>query len=223
MTCMIVLGTPRSGTSAVAGLLHKMGVFMGQRLMAPMDLVNPLGFFEDEEFIERHIWMLRSDEEPSITFADSNRPDRRTLEDYAQLVARREAEHKLWGIKDPRLCFTLPYFLNRLRGDFRLIVTQRSFYESALSLSKLPGYVNFTLDRVVAVMGRYHFVMERSLREAKLKLKDQNHLLTIPYDALVRDPQTYTRRLADMAGLEMSETSLDKIAGEFIDPSLKHF
>ena len=44
--CVVVLGTGRSGTSATAGMLHRLGVAMGEPFVAA-DENNPYGTFED--------------------------------------------------------------------------------------------------------------------------------------------------------------------------------
>jgi len=41
----MVVGMHRSGTSATAGLLHRLGIHMGQELM-PATPFNPKGYFE---------------------------------------------------------------------------------------------------------------------------------------------------------------------------------
>lgn len=46
---IMILGTGRCGTSAVAGMLHRMQVFGGKR-MQPPDEHNPKGYYEDLEF-----------------------------------------------------------------------------------------------------------------------------------------------------------------------------
>ena len=49
MSCVIVLGCYRSGTSAVAGILHHLGVMMGKEFDKPAKS-NPTGYYEDLEF-----------------------------------------------------------------------------------------------------------------------------------------------------------------------------
>ncbi|GAH52067.1 unnamed protein product, partial [marine sediment metagenome] len=46
---VIIIGAPRSGTSMVAGLLYKCGLYMGKKLK-PGKPANPKGFFENYEF-----------------------------------------------------------------------------------------------------------------------------------------------------------------------------
>ena len=56
---VIVLGVYGSGSSAVAGILHHLGVMMGEKLI-PATPANPKGHFEDAEF-RRMLYQLRND------------------------------------------------------------------------------------------------------------------------------------------------------------------
>ena len=47
--CMFILGMHRSGTSALAGVLHHLGVELGKDLMPPGKDDNPKGFFENNK------------------------------------------------------------------------------------------------------------------------------------------------------------------------------
>lgn len=44
--CLIVLGMHRSGTSAIAGFLNKLGITLGSNLMMPTEY-NEKGYFEN--------------------------------------------------------------------------------------------------------------------------------------------------------------------------------
>jgi hypothetical protein len=48
---VIVVGPGRCGTSCVAGVLHRLGIYMGHRLL-PADRTNPYGHWEDSDFVE---------------------------------------------------------------------------------------------------------------------------------------------------------------------------
>jgi len=48
MNNCIILGSGRSGTSMIAGVLHQVGYFLGDKLYKPRD-TNPKGFFEWKE------------------------------------------------------------------------------------------------------------------------------------------------------------------------------
>src|SRR5580658_3168224 len=49
-TALVVLGMHRSGTSALAGMLHHLGVALGERLM-PASPDNPRGYWEHSEIV----------------------------------------------------------------------------------------------------------------------------------------------------------------------------
>lgn len=106
MRVVIVLGG-RSGSSMVAGALHKAGCLMGTEFI-PADHTNPHGTFEDKEFFEFNRKILANQAQ---------------AEGYAPLVAQRCA--RIWGIKDPALAHLLPRLLPYLGDDVRLVSVQR--------------------------------------------------------------------------------------------------
>ena len=55
---VIVTGAGRSGTSAVARVLHESGVPMGRELAAPSS-INPRGFYEDRDVLALNERILR--------------------------------------------------------------------------------------------------------------------------------------------------------------------
>lgn len=123
MSCVIVLGCFRSGTSAVAGVCSHLGVMMGKRFDTPSK-ANPKGYFEDLDFKELH-----KDMQDGLCVAHA----------YTDLVERREEDFKLWGVKDPRLCLYLPELTCRLTTEHRLINVIRPLDEIAKSLQKQLG------------------------------------------------------------------------------------
>ncbi|MGH2482289.1 MAG: sulfotransferase family protein, partial [Ktedonobacteraceae bacterium] len=58
-TAIIVLGMHRSGTSAVAGMLNALGMYLGSDLMAPA-ADNPKGFYEHNGITNLHDELLSS-------------------------------------------------------------------------------------------------------------------------------------------------------------------
>ncbi|GAG35092.1 unnamed protein product, partial [marine sediment metagenome] len=55
--CVLVLGIPRSGTSAVSGLLNILGVYFGDNLINPSE-ANPKGFYEHVNLNTMHVYIL---------------------------------------------------------------------------------------------------------------------------------------------------------------------
>lgn len=134
---IIVLGPHRSGTSMVAGILHHLGVFMGEDLVMGNMPEQPTGYFEDREFLqlnERILsragggWQDIPDQAAINSTAD------RFSEEIADLIGRR-SEHKIWGWKDPRTCLTLPLYL-RFLSNPHIVIVQRDYLAIKASLIK---------------------------------------------------------------------------------------
>lgn len=233
--CIIVLGRPRSGTSLVAGILHHLGVNMGNVLVTPRP-ANPLGFYEDEELMKIHDLMIgRMWHNPDLGDAE------RFIEIYKNLIEDRKHQ-TLWGVKDPRLCFTLQYLLDALdEYDTKLILTQRPTVESAKSMivrsyavndpvfrmqklsKKRPPGATFIaanvggpkdeLQHAIEVCEKYDNARTEVVRKSKLEFLD------VAYSDIVKNPKVEISKICDFIP---HQTSMDK-AISFVQPDLKHF
>lgn len=123
---IIVLGMHRSGTSMIAGVLHHLGVMMGEDLVIGSTTEQPAGYFEDREFMHLN--------ESILTQAGGgwmHPPGPRSIESVTayndkiqELIERRNSQHQVWGWKDPRTVLTLPCYLPYLSSP-RLVVVRR--------------------------------------------------------------------------------------------------
>lgn len=216
--CVAVVGAPRSGTSAVAGLLHHLGVDMGRRLMEA-NVHNPKGFYEDMDFITLHAIACRGVEDPWVEPVWPSG----TVEQYVHLVRTRTAEtREAWGVKDPRLCMTLPQLATAVRdagAELKVVVTVRSPHHSVHSLMKLHG--GMSAQRAAELLGRYTYA--RSLNtERWLAQRPENlaHLFQLVYDDLVDHPQLQAERLCKFLGLPPERVTADAMA--WVEPTLRH-
>jgi hypothetical protein len=119
MSCVVVLGLYRSGSSAVAGVLHHLGVYMGSHFDPP-NANNIYGYWEDLEFKKLHKEMLEGKD---------------VEEKYCELIEKRE-EKPIWGVKDPLLCLLLPNLINNLNTSYCLIHVVRKDEDVKASLAK---------------------------------------------------------------------------------------
>lgn len=202
MTCVVVLGTHRTGTSTVSGMLHHLGVNMGDNMKGPHPS-NPKGHFEDMDFLLLNDRMVGDWRNPSVEHISAH------IHEYEKLVMDRSSNNLWWGIKDPRLCVTLPYFAHLL-GDFQIIATDRSIESSATSLRSVHPMAH---EEAVRIQKLY-------LGHRAKFLKDFNGpLLHVEYEKLVEDPATYATLFNMFLGRHQ-DTS-DAIA--FVDAKLKHY
>jgi hypothetical protein len=130
---LIVVGFHRSGTSLLTQLLHRAGLFVGDDLLGAMPS-NPYGHFEDREVLELHREVMEDHgvgwqvDQPQL-FSLSPRHWSR----MEQFVAKREAAHRNWGFKEPRVCFFLGSW-KYLLPDARFVIVYRDPADCARSL-----------------------------------------------------------------------------------------
>lgn len=141
-TAVIVLGMHRSGTSALAGTLHHLGVDLGSRLM-PASPDNPRGYWEHHEVVTANQRLMAE-----LGYAwDDIRPLPPSFEhtevallagrQLSAILVRDFSGVSLWGLKDPRLCRLLPLWiplLAQLAVKPRFILALRDPVEVTASL-----------------------------------------------------------------------------------------
>ncbi|HIP96544.1 MAG TPA: hypothetical protein EYH32_04935 [Anaerolineae bacterium] len=209
MTCVLVLGPHRSGTSAVAGVLHHLGVVMGERLLGP-GRGNERGHYEDAEFLALHERIIGDWHNPPGPNTLSERYASARGE-YERLVRVRNERYRLWGIKDPRLCILLPIVLPAFDGvELKIVSVHRLLSLSAASLSARDGlsYVD-----ALKITIRYN-----DARHAVLRTVADLPICHIDYDRLVNSPWSNVVSLAQFVGVGPRAE-----AAAFVDPSLRHF
>lgn len=200
MTAIVVLGIHRGGTSAVAGVLHHLGVHMGDDLLPPSEH-NPRGYFEDREFVDLHDLIIGDWKDPQPNFG----PYRET---YTTLIREREQQHELWGIKDPRMCFVFPYFAEIARDAHAVSVTR----DRRLCSESLFARGGHSLEEAIRISSRYWRAKYRAVA------RFPGPYLHVKYeDLLFTNTEYVVGEIAHFAGLELTQEAVD-----FIDPTLCH-
>ena len=146
--CILILGPHRSGTSALAGALSKAGINFG-RLVMPSGYDNPKGFYENEKIVSineallgvlLHSW----DDPKSLPSNWIEIEEINVLIGRARKVITNEfGDSSLIGIKDPRLCLTLPFWkkvLDELGYESKVILNYRNPLEIVSSLRSRNGF-----------------------------------------------------------------------------------
>lgn len=116
---LLILGAPRSGTSAVANAFRRLGFFLGDDTDFPEPKEgNPLGIFERHEFLEFNARCMDAlhmrHDRPELS-AMSEHPLFPTLvEEASALLLRTFAGRPLWGWKEPQTTLLAPIFQDAL-------------------------------------------------------------------------------------------------------------
>jgi hypothetical protein len=192
MSCIIVLGCYRSGTSAVAGILQHLGVVMGKNFDPPTQN-NMSGYWEDVDFKNLHAKFDagEADGNPELSM------------EYMDLVRKREQEFELWGLKDPLLCTNLPRFVNCLTTDSKLIVCRRNTHEIATSMAKALKEKNHL--RFVPLAEFYVDSMNKNLLAYRGPILEMDHSHTIG------NPDFHINRIANFLSLPVTKKAMTYI------------
>jgi len=201
---IVVLGVARSGTSAVAGALHHLGVRMCEDIHRGEP--NPTGTFEDKQFLWRGL-QLQGVHWHFI---------RESVRGYADAIRERNHSFVIWGIKEPRFMFCWPAYIP-LFEDIRCVIVRRSPAATEQSFAKWEAAIDGPpLDE------------QRGQMKVCIDWTDQLNISThtIWYEELLSHPATSIQALAEWAfqGLHIKpEPDHIQQAVEFVDPKLRHY
>jgi len=213
----MVLGAPRSGTSAVAGALHALGVNMGTGHLQRGNEWNERGYWEDLRWqkLNKQITGERyGHNQPAAISA-------RQAAQYRALAEECDAKNLLWGMKDPRLCFTAQFIWPWLE-DARVVAVERERTAAAASLlahSRGNYGSSYAMTPVIAQELTDLWI---EAREERLR-QFQGPVLRVWYPGLVDDPEAGVDALARFAFRGLRGPAPDRRAAvAFVDPRLKH-
>ncbi len=192
-----IAGAHRSGTSMLARLLRRCGLYLGPESdLMPAAEDNPDGFWEHLRFVRLNDELLNAvgaawDLPPRDKQAFAS-TDLQPMRIKARLLLEEFAGHAVWGWKDPRNCLTLPFWQSLL-PDLRTVIIVRNPLEVAYSMNKRNG-TSYALG-----LRLWEIYNRRLLAETD----PQKRLLT-SYAAFFEDPRAELRKIADFAGLQDS-------------------
>ena len=157
---LLVLGMHRSGTSAVAGLLVRLGAQPPKTLMEA-DADNREGYWESSALCAFHERLLQAagsrGTRPDIsTGVGVRRKPTSALGNECRSLLRAEYgdAHRL-VVKDPRICRFVPFWLRILQMEDivpRVVIVHRSPFEVACSLS-VPKWSSIATSRSLSGYG----------------------------------------------------------------------
>jgi hypothetical protein len=217
----LVLGMHRSGTSAIAGTLVKMGAAAPEGLMPP-HVTNPRGFWES--------WRMMRLNDELLASAGSRWDDWRKLDAawYAtpqaaaymsrarDLIAAEFGDAPWIMVKDPRICRLMPFWGKLFADDSRavhLVLPVRSPLEVARSLQTRDGF-----PATLAFL-----LWLRHTLDAELASRETRHAI-IDWAAFCRDWRRAIAQAAEQIGAGWPAPSEAAAADidEYLTPELRH-
>ena len=221
-TAVLIVGMHRSGTSALAGLVGKLGVPLGERLLAAGS-DNPKGYWEHEDVVALH--------ERLLSRLGSRWDDVRALPDgwgeseaaqeassaIGEVISRDFSGNVLWAIKDPRLCRVLPLWVE--------VLQQHQIRPVVLFMVRNPREVAASIEArnhwhpLVGKLMWLRYMTEALTASSELPRE------VVLYDDLLADPipvvtKAFTR-LGVKAGSAIS-VQQRKVIADFVDVADRH-
>lgn len=213
---VLVLGMHRSGTSAVAACLERLGVNMGDALVAA-DEWNSKGYFEERRIVAFNNLLL---EMQGLRWdAPLPAPSALQAQCFGQVASASALLHELfagasvWGFKDPRMCLLAPFWqpvFSSMQLRPRMLLVLRHPAEVANSLAhrdgisiRRAGWLWFTY-----LLGALDYA--RSADDSRL----------IDFADLLGEPARQLVELRDWLELPLDDEACERFADDFISPRL---
>ena len=218
---LLVLGMHRSGTSATAGLLIRLGAQGPASLMGPT-VDNPRGFSESDAFYRFHERLLHdasgrwdSWTRFSPDWRDAPIPAELANE-FRTLLEQEFGRAPLFVVKDPRICRLVPFWLRSLEREgiaVAAIIPVRSPLEVAQSLRARDG------------LGQEHALLMwlRHVLDAEFETRTIARTF-VRYSDVLENWTAAADKIAHDIGLEWPQRSrsIQLDIERFIDQDLRH-
>lgn len=209
-TCFLVIGTPRSGTSCVAGVLHHLGVVMGRELQSEdgnprfdwpdSNDWNPAGFFQDAELENLQSDMF-ANEFPSGPIASL---EKQQLDRMQEIIKHRESLGIDWGAKTSRMAYLVPHIREMSALPIKLILTTRLAAESKESWKV----------RSKCSPERAELIMNRTLAAREYVQGLGIESFEIPFNDLLTNPAQQVGLLAEFCGRKATAEAVAQVKPE---------
>lgn len=195
-----IFGTPRSGTSLVASIVHAQGVPMGETFVQPQESGwTPDHFWADAEFNALHEKLLLNWSGP-VEYGMKPANEEHWLP-YVDLVIRRETLPK-WGLKDVWLPLLWPEIKPLLESTVQPIFVQRSLTEIRRSYQARKGLV--TEFDAEAILEPWAVAMTELRKLYPLAL-------TVSFADIVNSPVLQTHAIAAYLDVPHKQAAVDRV------------
>lgn len=213
---VIVAGMHRTGTSALAGMLHHNGIMMGhaEDFYPPPMKENPKGFFENVRFRRINDALLNGNGyrvksfDPDVPVIKTTMIDTRLQ--MIRLIDQYDSKHAAWGWKDPRTCLTMNVWLGLLEqmgliGTVAVLVPCRATKDVAASMLRRGNKGTHTQFEDLA--RTYNKRLLVSLTEYNVQFK------TVDFEKFMLKTEFVVSGISKFLGYPITDTT-------FVDPNI---
>jgi hypothetical protein len=199
---VVVIGLYNSGSTVLAGMLHRLGVNMGPPFWITSDENHPSNFYEPHYLtLQLRQWWT----EPQLV---EKIPAPQRIAFLAQWVLRQEASRPgPVGAKHPLLTMCVPDLIAAWGPETHFIWARRPFDDSVAGLHRRRW---FKPDQIVSLQSKLWDVLHALDAKHPLIKFDWNHVIS--------NPSWAAEQLATSIGLNPTPDQL-RAATEFVRPS----
>jgi hypothetical protein len=219
---LIVLGMHRSGTSAVSGVLAKIGVQAPKSLMPPTP-ANPRGYWESVALMGFHDRILESAGTDWSDWGKFNESwiDSSEAEDFQRdlstLLDEEYGNSRLFLVKDPRMCRLLPFWIRALRNlDIapKAVIAVRHPDEVSLSLAARDHFGK----------NQSRLIWLRNMLDVEFSSRGIPRVF-IRYSDLLRDWRSPIHKIASQLDIKWPRWSgsVEADIEAYLSPELRHY
>jgi hypothetical protein len=218
----IILGMHKSGTTLIAEILHKSGIYMGQ------DFDSGQNYYSGNHY-ESYLANVINAELLKIPFGHSSLKQmnfekiiRQQLKSYqqnrsqgiCQYISQMNQAYPQWGMKSPWLTFTYDAWAKYL-PDHRLILVYRHPWDVFLHYFKKNGWLKkITAWKSIRRWDEYNRKILKIFRQSNT---DPNSCLIIRYDQLLHDHSQF-KLLEQFAGKPLPDCRKNNAAASSASP-----
>ncbi len=219
----VVLGLPRSGTSAITRALQALGIGLDGNLQ-PARNINPKGFWEDIDImygINRTATHINGDKIISAKKLQEDTSVGKRLRELhvtaEKLLQQRIGSSDQWGFKDVRTGEMLPFWQSvfaKLNLKENYIIALRHPLSRAHSNQKFNDHdiehgLIAWLDYLVRVINQ---------------TQDKNRVI-VSYELMLQQPEQQLEHMRTSLGITLprDEAAINAYANEFLDKKLRHY
>src|SRR6185295_4653785 len=217
----VVLGMPRSGTSAIAHALNILGVDFGDSLTPADTLWNPTGFWEDKDIsnqINCGVLFAIDFAWESLRLVDAAQCT--TLSDLKNkainLLNQRMAFSDCWGFKDPRTAKIIPFWQSVFETaalEDHYLITLRNPLSSAHSFHRLRHF-DLESGLILWLMHLYPAIQDTFGKKR----------LIVSFENMIENPCSELDRIQSYFNLpSICPTKKMYYTHDFLKPSLSHY
>lgn len=221
-TAILIVGMHRSGTSALAGLVGKLGVPLGDHMLEPGS-DNPKGYWEHREVVSVHERLLAGlgSRWDDVRAFPENWQEREVAREatlaISDIISSDFSECPMWAVKDPRLCRVLPLWFE--------VLQKRHVRPVVLFMVRRPSEVSASIEArnqwqpLVGKLLWLRYMTEAITASSALPRE------VLLYDDLLDDPLSTVLGALAKLGIDVGEWASarqrEAIAG-FVDVSDRH-